>query len=348
MYTILGPDGQTTAYTWPGAPEVTHNGAGEFTLNLSPPALPGPYAYDVDATGAVVASRAGGFTVLANPATGTDVPWAVAGPCTPWVSAQDVWNCCGQPTVTIDGVECNVDFTAYAMASSQILFELSGRRFAGQCSKTVRPCAEDNWCGVQVLSRGHLVNWTGSFWWNGTTRSCGCQPLSRVLLSGYPVRGVTEVKIDGDVVDPTTYRLDERRYLTRVRASANDDVNLWPFCQMLDLPDTEDGTFSITYDYGMDPPLVGLDAAQELGCELYKACTNSGHCALPSGVTRVSRQGITVEKAALTAWGLTDGSWKTGLHRVDAFLNAYNPSRAPRRPSTWSPDGLKYARQVGQ
>ena len=106
----------------------------------------GQYAYDVDATGAVVASRSGSFTVIPNAAIETEVDWAVVGPCTPWVSSQDVWNCRGSPIDVIDGVECAVDFTAEALAASQVLYELSGRLYEGQCTQTVRACgAADVW-----------------------------------------------------------------------------------------------------------------------------------------------------------------------------------------------------------
>lgn len=360
-YKILAPDGTITTYSWPGAPEIANPSVGSFVLSLGVPTGVGYYTYDVDATGAVFASRQGSFTVLANASSpDPDIDWAVPGPCQPWTSSQDVWNCCGQPTTTIDGVVCNVDFTAEAMAASQLLFELSGRRFSGACSKTVRPCS-DRWCGFQVLSRGHIVwpddwsvGWGGMAWnWN-SRHGCGCQPLDRILLSGYPVREVTEVLIDGVVVDPDTYRLDERRYLTRVRATAADTMNFWPNCQALDLPDSQPGTFSVTYRYGMDPPLVGVDAAAELACELYKACNGAADCNLPSGITRITRQGVVIERMAFSAWGLQKntareaGIWKTGLTRVDAFLNAWNAPRMTRRPSTWSPDGLKFARPVGQ
>jgi hypothetical protein len=355
-WTILNPDGTTTIYTELSL-EVTHVGTGEWLLNLSPPADPGDYEYDVDATGAVVASRQGGFTVLANVATGVDVPWAVVGPCTPWASAQAVWDCCGQPTTTIGegsfAEECPVDMTQYAIEASQVLYELSARLFAGQCEKTVRPCV-NRWCGFQVLSRGHIVDygwemgWNGWGWWgwDAWNQGCGCTPLSRVLLSGYPVREITEVKIDGAVIPADEYRLDERRWLTRM-ADADGNVQLWPACQRWDLPDTESGTFSVTYRYGQDPPITGIHAAAQLGCELYRACTG-GDCVLPSGATRVTRQGVTIERGGFTQWGYKQNTWMTGLSLVDTFLNSYNKAGLMRRPSVWSPSGPKYARPVGQ
>lgn len=346
VYTIVGPDDVATTYTWPGAAEITHVGVGIFRLNLSPPALPGVYNYDVDATGAVVASRVGSFFVIPNAVANQDVTWPVQGPCEAWVSSQSVWECCGQPMITVDGDECAVDMTAYALEASQVLYELSARQFAATCPKTVRPCATRNFCNVQVLSRGHVIGWEGSNW----STPCGCNHMDRVLLSGYPVKEITEVKIDGDVVDPDTYELQNWRWLVRVRDPAEPDVHLgWPSCQELDLPDTEDGTFSVTYRYGQDPPLIGIDAAAELGCELYKACnTGAGECKLPSGTTRVIRQGVVIEKLAFSAWGLQEGIWRTGLTRVDTFLNAYNPNRIRRRPAFWSPAShMRYAQRAG-
>ena len=359
-YTILGPDGVTTVYTT-GDPEVSNPAVGEYLLSLSPPTLPGEYQYDVDATGAVVASRAASFTVLPNVATGLiDMDWAVVGPCTPWADSQDVWDCCGQPMTTVGegslAVECPVDMTQFAFEASQLLYELSGRQFAGACEKTVRPCG-DRGCGFQVLSRGHIVEdpyWSGWGWsWNGT-QGCGCRPLDRIKLSGYPVREITEVLIDGVLVDPDTYRLDERRFLTRTRLPMEPDTALfWPACQSLDLPDTASWTFSVTYRYGQDPPPLGVHAAAQLGCELYKSCSGQS-CALPTGTTRITRQGIVIEKLAFSAWAFTSAGsgqapgWHTGLPLVDAFLGGYNPSGIKRRPTFWAPGHKQYARKVGQ
>jgi hypothetical protein len=364
-YTILGPDGVSTVYV-SGDPEVSNPSVGEFVLALSPPGNPGSYAYSVVATGAVEAARNGAFYVIPDSAiSDPDVDWAVVGPCQPWTSSQSVWDCCGQPMTTIgegsDEEECPVDMTQFALEASQVLYELSGRQFSGNCEKTVRPCG-NAWCGFQTLSRGYVVwnpywwnpYWDGMSWWFQGNNACACRPLDRIKLSGYPVREVTEVKIDGVVVDPTTYRLDDRRWLVRVPDPLDPDVHLrWPACQAVGLPDDEEGTFSVTYRYGPDPPPLGIHAAAQLGCELYKACAGQS-CALPAGTTRVNRQGITIEKPAFYSWGFTGKnprgvpeSWGTGLPLVDAFLNTYNSTGLKRRPVFWAP-GASYARTVGQ
>jgi hypothetical protein len=262
------------------------------------------------------------------------------GPCTSWISGADVAVCCSVETT---------DTTIFEMAAAQagtLLYELSGRLYAGACGTiTARPCRDNCSCfpfqRLAYASGGSRLLWTGSCWgWNGS-QHCGCGCLSQVKLSGYPVRAITEVKIDGAVVEPDEYRLDERRYLTRKNGS------FWPSCQDLSLDDSEEGTFSVSYVYGQDPPLLGQAAAAELACEIYKGCNDGvGECALPKGVTRLVRQGITIEKLAFTNWGFRDRRWNTGLQMVDAFLNAYNPAGLMRRPTFWAP-GRRYARPVG-
>lgn len=357
-YNILGPDGVLTTYTFPGDPEIANPAVGNYLLSLAPPTVPGEYSYDVEATGAVVASRAGNFTVLPDVSSQQDLDWAVVGPCSPWADSNDVWDCCGQPMVTIgegsSEAECAVDMTQYAVAASQLLYELSGHQFSGSCQRTVRPCGTPT-CGFQVLSRGHIVGgWKGVQW--GDDRACGCRGLSRILLSGYPVREILEVKIDGVVVPAANnWRLDERRWLVRV-ADAGGNMQLWPSCQRLDLDDTEEGTFSVEYRYGQDPPLLGVMAAAQLGCDLYRACGGSGNCALPTGTTRITRQGIVIERLAFASWafnkranGQNAAGWHTGMPLVDAFLGAYARYGIPRRPSVWTAKSvMRYARQVGQ
>src|SRR5207247_1889627 len=133
----------------------------------------------------------------------------------------------------------------------------------------------------------------------GGLAACRCRPLSQIKLAGYPVREVSEVKIDGDVVDPSGYRLDGWRYLVRLDDPGPPLVHRrWPRCQNLALADDQPGTFSVSYSFGLDPPLIAVQAAAELACQLLKACASgsgAGSSVLPVGVARVSRQGITLE-----------------------------------------------------
>jgi hypothetical protein len=206
----------------------------------------------------------------------------------------------------------------------------------------VRPSCDPCWCGYQILSRGHIVGpWDWGYPLAGLCGNClvACEP-SLVKLSGYPVREITEVLIDGDVLAADQYRLYNARYLMRL------DSAHWPWSQNLTLPSTEEHTFSVSYTHGADPPALGVYAATQLACEIFKAC-NGETCVLPSGVTRIQSQGLTIDRLAFTTWAFKDRQWRTGLSLVDAFLGAFNPAGLLRRPVFTSPGRRQYAQVWG-
>lgn len=274
-----------------------------------------------------------------------------------WVTAADVMACCG-----IQACDDPSIFTAVAREAEMALYEISGRQFTGLLESKVRPSRST--CSCWGAATG-MWNWSwssgawgggGNFWgnwWWGWTNECGdrtgCPPLSVVRLAGYPVREILEVKIDGVVIPETPgldagdgihfggWRLDRWRRLTRMAIPGPPEVidQMWPSCQDLSLEDTQDGTFSIKYLHGMDPPPLAQQAAAALGCQLYQACAG-GDCVLPAGVTRVDRQGITVERGLLANW--FNPNQGTGLPAVDMFLRAYWKKLGSRRPAVYSPD----------
>lgn len=275
----------------------------------------------------------------------------VLGPCTSWITADDVRSCC---TIEETGTTADELLDRLGVAASQVLYELSGRRFSGLCTSVVRPC-QTQACGINFLpGLGYAVpSWGWS--WNGLGSGwqdtgignagvqCGCSPLATVLL-GYPTVEVTEVLIDGLVVDPSTYRVDEWRYLIAVADSSTTPPTprYWPSCQDLTVDATEPGTFQVTYTHGVAPPAIGIDAAAQLACQFFQQCSGGGaECVLPLGATRITRQGVTIERGLLASWFLSNqngGGWSTGLGMVDAFLTAYNPSRLRRAPAVFTPD----------
>jgi hypothetical protein len=268
------------------------------------------------------------------------------GPCTPWIESEEVANCCS--------TDVGTDFAQFddsAEAASELLFELSARQYAGECQRTVRPCDTSRPCGVQVLSRGHVVSWyeERGCWCADGLAVCSCSGLSRVALPNYPVQSIVSVLLDGAEVDPAEYRLDGHQYLTRMR-DAEGDAQSWPSCQALDLPSDEPGTFEVTYTFGVAPPMSGVLAARELACQVFLACSEDegNDCVLPSGATRITRKGVTIDLNVFRGWGYDRrAGWRTGLKLVDAFLNAVNPNGLRRRPLIWSPDGLPFAEEVG-
>lgn len=285
-------------------------------------------------------------------------PGPTLGPCASWVSAAEVAGACNG----LDADDPNAE--AAALDSTQVLFENSGRQFNGLCGPlTVRPVMSAQ-CGC----------WAGDFQWGGYTWAwldamagwawCGengdplygCGFVSRIPLAGYPIREIVEVKIDGAAMPPTydsgapRYRLDQWRYLTRMADPDHPQITAaWPSCQNLTLDDTEAGTFSVKYTYGVDPPSVGISAAKQLGCQFALALSGKP-CQLPAGVSKVTKQGSTIDRGVLAQWGRDPktGAWATGLVLVDAFLNTYNPQGLRRRPAIISPDVNPYAPALGE
>lgn len=324
--------GSTGIYIWNAAAAPP---TGQYTLVWS---TDGSFDPDTISTEELVVVAGSVAPSPIPPPPDSDV--TTEGPCTAWLTGDDVAECCGEAVAEVGTATILLDDAADV--ASQLLYELSGRRWAGLCSRTgVRPCHSNCGCGWQVLSRGHVVAAWDS--WSCEGRSCGCRDLSRVKLSGY-VREVTQVKVGGAVVDPSLYRVDEHKWLTRL------DGDRWPACGRLDLPDTEEGTFSVSYTYGKTPPLAGIEAAKQLACQIFMRCSNSANatdCAIPEGAVRISRQGITVERA-IFARNPQTGAWETGLSAVDQFLNTYNPKGIMRRALFISPRSSdRYARPVG-
>lgn len=253
-------------------------------------------------------------------------------PCQPWIEAEDVADCCG---ITA-GSDNEQALTAAADAASAILFELSGYRYTGTCERIVRPIGDD-YCW------GPLYSYAGLGTYTGFARR---RRLSQVKLAGY-VTAIIEVLIDGDVIDPSEYRIDEHHYLTRM-ADPDGTPRRWPPRPRLDLPPGDIGTFLVTYQHGLAPPGIGIGAATTLACELYKACPapgdgNLGECKLPAGAKRIVRQGITIELVSALASMLKRGA--TGLTDVDAFLTVYG--RQGRASALYSPDIRPFAQPEG-
>lgn len=246
--------------------------------------------------------------------------------CEDWTTPEEI-EACHEP------LDSTADYSTAIAVATDALFALSGRQFSGECERVVRPCRTGHECRSTLW-------WNGAGWYSDGYPACGCRPDSRVALSGY-VRGITEVTIDGAVVAEEKYRVDAHRWLTRLN-DADGTARGWPSCQDMSAPAGEAGTFVVTYSYGRDVPQSGRDAAAELAWEVYLACLGSDACALPVGVTRVTRQGVTIEKQELLAFG----GGRTGLRAVDLFLGTVNPAGLKRAPLIYNPD-VAPARKVG-
>lgn len=227
--------------------------------------------------------------------------------CSPWATEADLpAGHAADPGGAITVADC-------LLAASDLLFHLTRRRWPGECSETVRPVG----CGCR------------------SRRRCACSPPHEIALPRVPVTGVSEVRLDGAVVDPERYRVDDFRSLVLV-GGFEGEPRRWPCCQDLSLPDSEVGTFAVDFTFGTPPPVGGRIAAASLGLQLALAMTPAaaGTCRLPQRVQTITRQGVTM--ALLDPMTLVEEG-RTGLAEVDTWVASVNLGDRRRRATVIDP-----------
>lgn len=209
------------------------------------------------------------------------------------------------------------------------LWAATGRRY-GICEFTVRPCV-NQCCGTDMWGWA----WYDGEWYpyifNGEWFNCSCLDICtcrathEITLPG-PVVEIVEIQVDGVVLDPSAYRVDNGNILVRL------DGEAWPV-QDLDV-NSGVGYFSVTYNRGTVVPAPLSVAAGTLAVEFAKACQNQD-CRLPSRATNISRSGVQI-----TLQNVDDLLEKgfTGLDEVDAVIRALNPNLLTHRMRVYTPD----------
>lgn len=263
----------------------------------------------------------------------TPAPVVPGDMCSPW----PVELCC-----STEGVEQEV-IDRWVRVASQILFRLSGRRWGPSCPITVRPCKRS--CVESMIDRGWFsfgqstggwVPYIGAdgAWRNaslcGCDKRCSCTELCEIRLDG-PVYDVVSVQDGEDVLPAGSYRVDSANMLVRT------DGSCWPECQDMNAPPGTAGTVAITYRLGLGLDAAAVAAVSELTCHLLKGCNPGGGCGCKANpnVTRVTRQGVMIEKADPT---LIYAEGRTGLPLADLWLSTVNPFRLSQPSRVYSPD----------
>lgn len=224
--------------------------------------------------------------------------------------------------------QTDAEWTRLLLRASEILYYLSGRRWIGLgCTETATLRSMDgNGTWPYHPSWGSCSCWTYGTWrglWlypPGVDVHLGhSQGPVAIQLPMSPIGVVTEVREDGVLLDPSSYRFSRSGWVTRL------DGEAWNVCM---------DTTTITYTFGEPPPGGGVDAAVELAIEL-AAYGRGEQCAWPRTVTSVTRQGLSMEIANPLDF-LAEG--RTGLPGVDMWLAAVNPTSRAQRGRVWSPD----------
>jgi len=265
------------------------------------------------------------------------------GPCAPWCTASQVMAQPGAANLTA-GVAADK-----AAVASELLYLLSGQQFTGACGPVkirpfARPVDQDTRAATRFTPAGYNSSWGYCSAWGmptaGAISHYGCSRPPEIELGVYPVTSITQVLIDGIAIPPNEYQIQDRRTLVRMRTAASatpTDRWGWPTCQIMDLPDTQPGTFSVTYKYGSPPPQAGVDAAAYLAAQLALAQTTktANISQLPQRMRSLSREGVSVQIVDAEDF-LING--RTGMYIVDLFLVTVNPKAQRVQPVVWSPD----------
>jgi len=246
---------------------------------------------------------------------------------------------------------CCEDWDTYSLAlqtqsadyAKLVLWAATGRQY-GLCELTVRPCGR--------FCSGAGAGWDGYFYdgfggwvpyiWNGVWKNCWCgsngpvctcEPDCQIYLPG-PVYSITSVQVGGESLNVTggdIFVLDQQ-WLIRVDTSA-----CWPQCGDQNLAPGDPEAFEVTYLRGLPVPTALANAYAALACEYAKACLGLP-CRLPSRVSSISRQGVTISMVDVNEL-LRNGL--TGLWEVDQVIAALNPNGLKGRTRFWSPDVLE-------
>lgn len=312
----------------PTAVSIVHVATGVYSFTWAVPVnqAVGQYAVVWTATEAQASEV---FAVL--PSTSGQGP--SAGPCAGWDAP--IWTCALSP------VAAAVSGTAVA-AAADVLYALTGRHL-GSCQLTVRPCRQDcggtwpfagaYWWEMGVYPRpvfyqGVWTNLTCSSCQNG----CSCGVVQEALLPA-PVSQVLQVKVDGVVLDPTAYRVDDWRRLVRL------DGGSWPLCNDLSKADTAAGTWSVTLTVGEPVSTLGQLALGELATQFAKLIACESDCVIPRPVQQLVRQGVTMNFLDPNTV-FTEG--RLGLYLCDLFISTVNPHGLASRSQVYDVDAAGY------
>lgn len=275
-----------------------------------------------------------GFTVVA--AGSIDTSTRTGQTCQPWVTSGDPY--C---QATLDAGVSSAELDICLQIATDVLWNLTGRRWSGVCTDSIRPQAQwKKWDGYGP--RFWAASQTPLFNFGVCTchrsRETGCNHIPEIRLPNGPVVPDSPiVHVNGELF--TDWRVDDGRWLVRT------DGEGWPCCQNLLLDDTEDRTWSVVYEFGSMPPIGGARMAAVYGCQLALSFSPdlAGKCRLPKRVTRITRQGVTasaVDPETLVEKG------QLGLVEVDAWVGSIINGNKRRRATVMVPGRWRGSRRV--
>jgi hypothetical protein len=230
-------------------------------------------------------------------------------------------------------------WTQQLAAASEVLYALTGRRYAGLRERAVELYAPCRCGGLRIGARIPAAwveyaftggeGFLGSYAYDPYSLPAGVWGSCRPHEIRLPNRDARELLAARDAagapLDATRYRIGRGGYLLRAPGVEPDDAPL-PGCRR---------PLRLRYQFGRDPGDAGRAAAVTLAAALGQATVDPEASPLPGTVTQIVRQGVTVTQqtaSTLIAQGMT------GLPGVDLWIASANPARLRRPARSWSPD----------
>lgn len=249
-------------------------------------------------------------------------------PCTPWATIDDVSGKCA------DIATSDPDVLEKAIEIAQAtVFRLTFGIYTGVCSTTFRPRKKSCSCtsGWQDLSGNYSWDVPRSFPYkvmsDGTdiyNVSCfdcfgndvSCGTTNCVTLPFYPATSVSNITIDGVVLDPSKYEVRDQ-----IKVCRKDDVQ-FPTCQDPDISLGGVGSWSITFSHGVNPPVDLVEHTLDYACQLAKRKLDKP-CELPKRIN-IDRDFVAFDPMTFVKDGLT------GWAPLDSCIRSINPVGARR------------------
>lgn len=277
----------------------------------------------------------------------------------PWATAADLCSPCLE---NVGSYDAEIVDDALITAT-EVLYNFTRERWPGPGQDSVRPCAryespDSRRSRAYAVDAGVVVQRAETFGANaadmlgllagsvGGQAFCGCRAqhqvgcfwLSQITLGERPITSIIEVRIDGDVVDPARYRVDDYRWLVYQPDPTGVDTRIgWPCCQDMRAVAGEPNTFEVDYTVGFLPERGGVRSAAVLACQFILAWSpgTAGQCKLPKRVTSMSRQQVTMnlsDPVQMFDKGLT------GIAEVDVWVQSTNYALRSRRAAVVVPE----------
>jgi hypothetical protein len=223
-------------------------------------------------------------------------------------------------------------------AASDVLYALTGRRYAGLRERAVELYAPGR-CGGRLpgpvpgawlaYSLGGSDALAGDGVYDPYSLPLGvwghCRPHTVRLPNRDAVALLAVADAAGASLDVTRYRIERGGYLARVPGMTYEDAPL-PGCRR---------PLRLRYQFGRAPSDGGIAQVVQLTVALGQARLDPDSSPLPGLVTQIVRQGVTFTQQAASVL-IEKG--QTGLAGVDLWVASVNPGRIRRPSRSWSPD----------